>query len=81
MIEAANSEAAKRIIAAKVKNGTLPDAPDGPIVARFNEKELARAIEYELRRSAVMGWTRITIHMTLEDAVHLMRFLQKGRNG
>jgi hypothetical protein len=72
----ANIEATKRIIAAKTMNGTLPEAPNGPVVPRFNAKELARAIEQEITRSNMVGWTRISLHMTLDDAARLAKFLR-----
>lgn len=77
MIQTADRDAVKRILGAKVKAGDLPEAPSGPLVPRFNAKELAHAIEQEINRSLLVGWTKISIHMTLEDAAMLAKALRR----
>jgi hypothetical protein len=60
--------------------GCIPPAPDGPIVSEFNPRELARALEHELCRAKLTGWSKITLHMDIEDAVKLAKFLRaKGK--
>lgn len=77
MIQVSDMDAVKRIVSAKVKTGQLPDAPSGPIIPRFNAKELAHAIEQEINRSRLVGWTKISIHMTIEDAAMLAKALRR----
>jgi hypothetical protein len=49
----------------------LGPAPDGPIVNKFAPGAIARAIEQEVARAKLVGWTKISIHMDLEDALAL----------
>lgn len=55
----------------------LPDVPDGPILKVFDPKALAAAIRHELIRSEITGWQKISLHMDLDDAAALMRYLEK----
>lgn len=57
--------------------GCLPSAPDGPIVAEFNPKALAKAIEQEVKRCHDYGWPKITLHMDVSDAAKLAHFLRR----
>jgi hypothetical protein len=55
----------------------LQTAPSGPILPRFDPKALAAAIECELERANVAGWTKLSIHMDAIDAAQLAKFLRK----
>jgi hypothetical protein len=68
-----------RAAARKAAKGELVLAPDGPVVERFEAKKVAAAIEQEIARSRVMGWTRITLHMDLDDALKLAHTLKRSR--
>ena len=57
--------------------GCLPSAPDGPVIARFDALELAQALESEMERSAIYGWSKMTIHMDMIDARALAAFLRQ----
>jgi hypothetical protein len=57
--------------------GCLPSAPDGPIIARFDPRALAAAIECEMQRGAEYGWSKITLHMDMPDALMLAKYLRK----
>lgn len=57
--------------------GCLPTAPDGPIIERFNPHDLAAALERELERGAEYGWSKITLHMDVPDALMLAKYLRK----
>jgi hypothetical protein len=67
----------RQAIIERVKSGKLKDAPTGPILTRFDPKALAAAIECEVDRSNVMGWTKLSIHMDVFDAVQLAKFLRR----
>ena len=58
------------------KYGCLPSAPDGPIVEHFDRVALAQAIESEVQRASLVGWTKITLHMDMLDAMQLARVLR-----
>lgn len=60
------------------KYGCLPTAPDGPIVEHFDCIALAQAIESEVQRGALVGWSKITLHMDMFDALELARVLRKA---
>ncbi|MGH9463094.1 MAG: hypothetical protein ACRD1X_17935 [Vicinamibacteria bacterium] len=49
----------------------LPDAPDGPIIPAFHPRLLAGALRQEIERARKIGWTKISLHMDVEDAVAL----------
>jgi hypothetical protein len=73
-----NQEQHRQAIIERVKNGgKLVDAPSGPILTRFDPKALAAAIECEVDRSNVMGWTKMSIHMDTFDAVQLAKYLRR----
>ena len=57
----------------------LPDAPTSPILERFVPEQLAWAIEQELEHAALIGWTKISIHLDLLEAALLARFLRGVR--
>jgi hypothetical protein len=54
----------------------LPPAPDGPTIDIFDPRELSRIIKQEIIRSRANGWPRISIHMSLDDALALARALE-----
>lgn len=57
--------------------GCLPDAGDGPVLPRFEPLAVAKAIEGELLRARDYGWSKITLHMDIPDAVLLAKQLRK----
>jgi hypothetical protein len=65
-----------RLRAAKAAKDGTP-APDGPIINSFNSLQLAQAIEHEANRCAVSGFTKISLHMDVADAVKLASALRK----
>lgn len=56
--------------------GVLPMVPDGPRLEEFAPLPLAQALEFEVNRCAHMGWDKITLHMTPDDAMRLSRHLR-----
>jgi len=71
-------EAAKAQIAKLIQTyGCVPvNAPDGPVVERFDPERLSDAIQSELNRATESGWTKITLHMDLLDAALLAKHLR-----
>jgi hypothetical protein len=69
----AGARAVERIIR---QFGCLPDAMDGPKLPAFDAAALAEAIRSEVMRSGEFGWSKITIHLDIPDAVMLMNFLK-----
>ena len=66
-----------KIAALIAQYGCVPtDAPSGPVVERFSPGRLADAIEQEIKRGAEYGWTKITLHMDVPDAMRLARHLR-----
>jgi hypothetical protein len=57
--------------------GCLPSIGESSVVQQFNTKELALALETEINRSVDYGFTKITLHMDLPDAVLLAKELRK----
>lgn len=55
----------------------LPEAPDGPLLERWNARALAQALDQEIARARLMGWPKITLHMDTADAERLARLLRK----
>lgn len=51
---------------------------DGPRLERFDPMHLAGALEQELARAAQVGWTKISIHLDVEDAMRLEQYLRRG---
>jgi len=73
-------DSAAGVIAAIRRHGglaKLPDAPSGPFVESFDARLLADAIDQELARCAQLGWTKITMHMDVADAMRLASFLRR----
>lgn len=50
---------------------------DGPRIDKFDPYLLAEALDQEIARSVETGWTKISIHMDLQDARLLSMFLRK----
>ena len=74
----AANEGGKLAVERMMRNyGCLPDAPDGPVLPAFNPATLAEAIEKEIVRSGEYGWSKITIHMDVPDAMMLAKFLRR----
>lgn len=73
-----NQEQQRQAIIERVKNGgQLQTAPSGPILPRFDPLALAAALECEVERANIMGWTKLSIHMDAYDAVQLAKFLRR----
>ena len=51
--------------------------PDGPSLERFTTLDFAQAIEHELERCALTGWTHIKIDLTLDDAAALASAMRR----
>ena len=60
--------------------GCLPDAPDGPVLPKFDAIQLAEAIEKELERAHEYGWSKMTLHMDLPDAYLLAQHLKGAKS-
>lgn len=59
--------------------GCLPDATDGPILEHFDAYALGAAIEQEAAKAGIYGWSKITLHMDLREALVLASHLKGGR--
>ena len=59
------------------KYGCLPTLPDGPVLSEFSADKLADAIMQEVERGGNYGFTKITIHLDLPDAVKLAQYLRR----
>jgi len=59
--------------------GCLPHTGDGPILPCFQPKAVAKGIEDEVRRAGDYGWSKITIHLDIPDALKLAEFLRKAK--
>lgn len=72
-----NQEGGKRHVEKMMQTyGCLPSAADGPLLPTFQPKPLAAAIEQEIKRAGEYGWSKITLHMDIPDAVKLAGFLR-----
>jgi hypothetical protein len=65
----------ERQIAAKIP---LQDFPDGPVVDRFSALDLAQAIEFEVNRAAIVGFQKIRLDCSRDDAMRLATFLRRA---
>jgi hypothetical protein len=52
---------------------------DGPRLDSWTPRGLAKAIEQEVARAKMNGWTKISIHMDLRDALALANALKISR--
>ena len=69
----------EQVIAALDKHGgVLPPAPTGPIVEAFDTASLAAAIDSEIERSKLYGWTKLSLHFDLPDAAEFARWLRRS---
>jgi hypothetical protein len=68
----------KRAVAA-ARQGT--PVPDGPIIPGFHPEQMAQAIESECLRTKSFQGHKISIHMDLEDALALAKFLRFRSGG
>jgi len=59
--------------------GCIPPAPDGPAIPEFEPLALAQAVEHELHRCGMVGWSKVTLHMDVQDAVALAQYLRNSR--
>ena len=72
-----NNQGGARVVEGLIqKYGCLPNTGDGPIIASFAPKVLAKGIEDEVRRADDYGWSKITLHMDIPDAIKLAHFLR-----
>ena len=62
------------------RHGGIHNLPvvDGPVIPRFDPYRLAEALDQEIARAGEIGWTKISLHMDVQDAMKLARFL-RGR--
>lgn len=58
--------------------GRIGPLPDGPRLATFDALQMAQAIEYELNRCAAVGWPKINITMSTEDAALVAAYLRRA---
>lgn len=56
----------------------MTPVPDGPRLETFDPLQMAQAIEYELNRCAAVGWPKINITMTVEDAALVAAYLRRA---
>jgi hypothetical protein len=75
----AQAGGAERIARLIERFGCLPVAPDGPALPGFSPHPLADAIMQEVKRAGEYGWSKITIHMDIPDAVALAVVLKNAR--
>lgn len=75
-----NQDAQRRLLAAYLAEtgGRLQDAPDGPRLDEFRALELAQAVEAEINRAAVSGFTKIRLDFHLNDAATFAAFLRRA---
>jgi hypothetical protein len=74
-----NQQALKARVEAMMANGhKLPPLPDGPYLETFKPVALAQALEFEINRCGAMGWDKITLHMTPDDAARLAAHLRQN---
>lgn len=72
-----NNQGGARIIGGLIqKYGCLPNTGDGPIITSFAPKVIAKGIEAEVVRAGEYGWSKVTLHMDIPDALKLARFLR-----
>lgn len=66
-------------LAAMGRAGGVDGLPliDGPRLERWNPQQLAEALEEEIARCAAEGWPRISLHMDVQDAMKLARYLRR----
>lgn len=57
--------------------GCLPSLTDGPVLPQFDALALAQALEQEVNRAGLYGWTKITVHMDIPDAALLAQYLRR----
>lgn len=50
---------------------------DGPVVPEYNVRHLADALDQEIARAAQVGWTKVSLHMDVRDAMLLARDLRR----
>lgn len=52
------------------------DIIDGPRLEAFDAKQLAQALKDEVQRAKQTGWSKVSLHMDLEDALALAKHLE-----
>jgi len=66
-------------LSARLATGVpLPPAPDGPLVAYFHALELANALEHVAHQSGNAGMSKVTMHMTIPNALDLAAYLRRA---
>lgn len=50
---------------------------DGPVVPEYSRRHLADALDAEIARCAEVGWTKVSLHMDVRDAMLLARDLRR----
>ena len=61
----------------RLMRGELP-VVEGPRLESFDAAQLADAMQHEVERCFQVGYTHITISMSLQDAIAMVRYL-RGR--
>lgn len=56
----------------------MTPVPDGPRLEAFDPLLMAQAIDFELNRCTAVGWPKINITMTLEDAALVASYLRRA---
>ena len=72
----ADQQGAQRVQQLIRTYGCLPDAGDGPVLPEFHPMALSKAIQQEVNRASDYGWSKITIHLDIPDALLLAKFLE-----
>lgn len=68
------TERHRAALTARLREGPLADAPQGPVLEFFQAEEMATVLE----AAANQGFEKVRIDMTREDAVRMAAFLRRG---
>lgn len=59
-------------------HGCIPALSDGATtITTFNAAQLGVALEQEINKAAQFGFSKLTLHLDIPDAVQLARFLRE----
>jgi hypothetical protein len=78
-IETANAGAKARVLAIIDRYGCLPPLSSEctASLAAFDREALAQVLERMVRQAGVYGYSKITVHMDLADAIALAQELRR----
>jgi hypothetical protein len=77
-VELMDNKSGARIVEGMMqKYGCLPSLAEFQTIEEFNCLRVAEAIEAEAARAGEYGFTKITLHMDIPDAVKLATALRK----